>query len=279
MERSFARRLEAAEELAGASVARAHRKMIAGSRAEVFAIAGGTANFVDPSSPVTQCIGCGVDRHVTNTEIDLIEQFYFSRGAASQIVVSTEFAPELQTTLEARGYQIAERNLAFYRLLPFREPLDPPAGFAIREVREPERSKWAAMQAQIFAEHAEMAAMLEPLFMLFAASQGYRSYVAIHEAASDLAAGAAIYISPESKLACIAGAATKNTYRVHGLQQALLRRRLIDATSAGCDLAFMSTLLDTTSCRNAQRQGFVRGYERVVMRKEAPAAAKEIGLP
>jgi N-acetylglutamate synthase-like GNAT family acetyltransferase len=112
-----------------------------------------------------------------------------------------------------------------------------------------------------------MAAMLESLSILFAASEGYRSYVAMHEATGDLAAGAAIYVSPEKKLACIAGAATKNAYRGHGLQQALLRRRLIDATSACCDLAFMSTLLDTTSCRNAQRQGFVRGYERVVMRK------------
>ena len=55
----------------------------------------------------------------------------------------------------------------------------------------------------------------------------------------------------------------------------MLRRRIADATTAGCDLAFISTLLETTSCRNAQRQGFVRGYERAVMRKEPPEIETE----
>lgn len=275
MEVKFARRLELAEELAGAAVAQAHRKMIAGSRAETLAIGGGTAIFVEPSSPISQCIGCGVNRDISTEEIAGIEDFYWSCGAGSQIVVSTEFAAGLQQALDERGYAVVERNLAFYRELPFRGDVGAPEGYAIREVQDRERPEWAAMQAQIFAEFAESAAAIEPLFLLFASSEGYRSYVAIHQETGELAGGAAIYVSSECGIACVAGAATKPAHRGRGLQQAMLRRRLSDATAAGCDLAFMSTLLETTSCRNAQRQGFVRGYERVVMRKEQPVIERE----
>ena len=268
MDKQFARRLEMAEELAGVSVARAHRKMIAGSGAETLAVAGGTAIFVEPSSPITQCIGCGVECELSARDIADIEEFYFSRAAGSQLVVSTEFAAALRAELERRDYTTIERNLAFYRELPFKDAMTVPDGYAIHEVGERDRREWAAMQAEIFAQFAESAAAIEPLFLLFSSSQGYRSYMAIHESTGELAAGAAIYVSPEKGIACIAGAATKFAHRGRGLQQALLRRRLTDATAARCDLAFMSTLLETTSCRNAQRQGFVRGYERVVMRKE-----------
>ena len=265
LDKNFARRLELAEELAGVSVALAHRKLIADSRAEVLSVAGGSAIFVDPGNPVSQCIGCGVLERAAPEEIDQIERFYFARGNASQIVVSRAFAPELERDLAARGYQIVEQNLAFYLELPYRNEPRAPEGYEIREVATRERGRWSEMQSSIFFADAAQAAAFRPTMELLAASEGYRTYVAVERATGDFAAGAAIFVSPQLRVACIAGAATFPAHRNRGLQAAMLQRRLADATAAGCDLAYMSTLLETTSCRNAERQGFARGYERAVM--------------
>ena|SRR5579862_1088539 len=265
--KQFARRLEAAEELAGASVARAHRASIPGSHAETLAVGGGTAIFVEPGSPISQCIGCGVTRPVTEAEVEQIERFYFSRGHGSQIVVSRTFAHELESTLAARGYQVVEQNLAFYLELPWNNVPSVPEEYEIREIAWQERERWAELQSNSFFDDPQQAAEFVSIFLLVAGSEGYRCYVAVDRATGEFAAGAAIYISGEERIACIAGAATRAAHRRRGLQAAMLQRRLVDATDAGCDVAFMSTLLETTSCRNAERQGFVRGYERAVMVK------------
>lgn len=265
VDRNLARRLEIAEELAGVSVAHAHRKLVPDSRAEVLQVAGGSAIFVDPGNPISQCIGCGVLERVSQLEIDQIERFYFARGNASQIVVSRAFAPELEADLAARSYQIIEQNLAFYLELPYRKEPHVPADYEIREVAARERRRWSEMQAGIFFEDPNAAVAFRPVMELLAASEGYRTYVAIERATGDFAAGAAIFVSPRQRIACIAGASTFPAHRNRGLQAAMLQRRLADATAAGCDVAFMSTLLETTSCRNAERQGFQRGCERAVM--------------
>ncbi len=263
----FARRLEAAEELAGAAVARAHRDFVAGSHAETMRVAGGSAIFVEPGSPISQCIGCGVTERVTESDIEQIERFYFSRGHGSQIVLSRVFAHDLEATLAHLGYQVIEQNLAFYLELPWTDEPRVPAGYEIREITVEERERWAQLQSDSFFDDPHQAAQFVSIFLLVARAEGYRCYVAIHRDTKQFAAGAAVYISPADRIACVAGAATRPEHRRRGLQAAMLQRRLADATAAGCDLAFMSTLLETTSCRNAERQGFVRGYERAVMVK------------
>lgn len=266
-DKQFARRLELAEELAGAAVARAHRETVTDSHAEILSVAGGSAIFVEPGSPISQCIGCGVLQPVTENEIEQIEQFYFSRGHGSQIALSRVFAREFEFALASHGYQIAEQNLAFYLELPWRNTPQVPDGYQIREIAWQERERWAEMQSNSFFDDPLQAEAFVGIFLLVARAEGYRCYVAIDRASGEFAAGGAIFISPQHRIACIAGAATRPEHRRRGLQAAMLQRRLADATAAGCDLAFMSTLLETTSCRNAERQGFIRGYERAVMVK------------
>ncbi len=149
-DKQFARRLELAEELAGAAVARAHRETVTDSHAEIFSVAGGSAIFVEPGSPISQCIGCGVLQPVTENEIEQIEQFYFSRGHGSQIALSRVFAREFEFALASHGYQIAEQNLAFYLELPWRNTPQVPDGYEIREIAWQERERWAEMQSNSF---------------------------------------------------------------------------------------------------------------------------------
>jgi GNAT superfamily N-acetyltransferase len=271
LDKVLARRLELAEELAGVAIARAHRARIANSRAEVLAIAGGSAIFTEPGNPISQSIGCGVASPVTRAEIEQIERFYFTRGSVSQIVVSRRFAQDFERALAERGYALAERNLAFYCELPRQPRLRLPEGYEILEVPEQHRSRWAEMQSSVFFEDARQAAAFAPTFRLHAQAEGYKSYVAVDVASGEFAAGAAMFVSPQQGLACIAGAGTCPAHRGRGLQAALLERRLAEASASGCELAFVSVLPETTSCRNAERAGFVRAYERGVMVK-APLA-------
>lgn len=268
MDRALARRLELAEEMAGVAVALAHRRTVPGSQAEVLAVAGGSAIFVEPGSPISQCIGCGIAEKLQETDIERIEDFYWAHGTVSQIVVSCAFAPELEEMLRVRGYQVIEENLAFFRRLPVENAGPVPKGYMIREVAESERRSWAQMQAESSCDDSSAAAALLPTFLLFAAAQGYRCYAAVHRASGTFAGGAAICLVPQGKIACLGGAATHRQHRNRGLQAAMLSRRLADAAASGCDLAFVSTLPENTSYRNAMRAGFVEGYRRLVMMRQ-----------
>lgn len=269
VDRTTARRLEMAEELAGVAVAEAHHRRVPGSRAEVLPVAGGSAVFVEPGSPISQCIGCGVMSRVTDAEIARIEDFYWSRGNVSQIVVSCAFAPELQQALAERGYQIIEENLGFFRPLAGSTAAAVP-GYLIREVAADELHDWAAMQAQSFLHDYPEMGDHTATFELFASCRGYRSYIALEKATGEWAAGGSMAVVPEGQVICLGGAATRPAHRRRGLQAALLERRLIDAAASGCDLAYVSTLPGTASHRNVERAGFVEAYRRVVMTKGKP---------
>lgn len=270
VDRGTARRLEMAEEYSCANVAEAHRRHIPGSRAEVMKVAGGTASFVDAGNPTSQCIGCGVLDRVTGADLARIEDFYWSRGHLSQIVVSCAFAPELQQALAARGYQIVEENLGFFRRLPLEQPAAVPAGYLIREVQPADLHEWAAMLARFFLHDYPGLGDHTATFELLSGAKGYRSYVAIEQATGKQAAGAAMAVVPEGRVICLGGAATDPAHRGRGLQGALLQRRLADAADSGCDLAYVSTLPGTPSHRNVERAGFVEAYRRVVMTKAKP---------
>jgi GNAT superfamily N-acetyltransferase len=256
--------------MAGVAVAWAHRRAVPGSEAGVLPVAGGSAIFVEPGSPISQCIGCGVTRKLREADVERIEDFYWARGNVSQIVVSRAFAPELEQMLSVRSYRVIEENLAFFRRLPIENVRPVPDGYAIREVAESEGESWAQMQAEIFCEDPSAAAALLPTFLLFASAEGYRCYAAIHLATGTLAGGAAVCLIPQGKIACLAGAATRPQHRNRGLQAAMLSRRLADAAASGCDLAFVSTLPENSSYRNAMRAGFVEGYRRLVMTRQQP---------
>ena len=66
-------------------------------------------------------------------------------------------------------------------------------------------------------------------------------------------------------LAQLAGASTLPLHRRRGVQSALLRARLLDAASRGCDLAVVTTEPASKSQENAQRAGFTLLYPRAIL--------------
>ncbi len=63
----------------------------------------------------------------------------------------------------------------------------------------------------------------------------------------------------------LCGAATLPEHRRHGVQSAMLARRLDDATRAGCDVAVVTTLPGSKSQQNVQRLGFELLYTRAIL--------------
>lgn len=61
--------------------------------------------------------------------------------------------------------------------------------------------------------------------------------------------------------------ATVPGFRSRGFQTYLIRRRLRDARDAGCDLAATQTVVDNSSPRNMERQGFHLLYRRRILGK------------
>jgi ribosomal protein S18 acetylase RimI-like enzyme len=63
----------------------------------------------------------------------------------------------------------------------------------------------------------------------------------------------------------LCGAATLPEHRRHGVQRAMLERRLNDAAAAGCEVAVVTTLPGSQSQHNVQRLGFDLLYTRAIL--------------
>ena len=87
----------------------------------------------------------------------------------------------------------------------------------------------------------------------------------------EIAGGGSIRIT--ERVAQLSGAATLPAHRRRGVQSALLRARLHDASRQGCDLAVVTTEPGSKSQANVQRVGFALLYARAVLiRRPRPTA-------
>ena len=68
-------------------------------------IAGGTAYFFAPDVPMNKAACLGIDRDVTDADIDALTAFYVERGAPARVVVADLSDPTLAPRLEERGYR------------------------------------------------------------------------------------------------------------------------------------------------------------------------------
>jgi N-acetylglutamate synthase-like GNAT family acetyltransferase len=92
---------------------------------------------------------------------------------------------------------------------------------------------------------------------------GWRCYVAKVDGSAQ--AAAAMFL--DGRLAELGMAATLEPARRRGCQLALLRRRILDAAAAGCELLFVKTgerdpKRPSNSYRNILRAGFEEAYVR-----------------
>jgi len=133
VDKAFARRLEACEEMPQVLYARVFQK----TRPEIGAaeeeICGGHMVFAGLGSPIGRATGVGLNQPLTSHDLDQIEQFYRERGAPSQVDLTPLHDPQLFELFKDRGYAIAELNNVLYRKLDdLHEPSLPGTNVEIR---------------------------------------------------------------------------------------------------------------------------------------------------
>ncbi len=89
----LARRLDQAEGMAGASFVETRRAAYPDSGAEWTEIGGSIVLYDGPASPVTQVFCLGLFQPVTLENLNSIESFYRSRGAATGVAGSSRLPP------------------------------------------------------------------------------------------------------------------------------------------------------------------------------------------
>lgn len=268
---ALARRIEAAE--TRLSLAMAASSQAAGVD-DVFAllVGGGAAVYCGPAAPMTKVIGLGVERPLTDADIDAIERAYEPVGERPGVEIATLADLGSVRLLESRAYRLQRVELVLGAEL--HGLISDPQSDAIEVTRGPE-SEWSRIAIDGFAaaetvEGREAPAesydrpALERVIAQFAGVEELRRYVAHIDGVAAGSASGRI----DTGIYQLCGAATLPGYRRRGIQTALLTARLADARAEGCDIAVVSVEPGSRSQVNVQRHGFEPLYSRLVMARE-----------
>jgi GNAT superfamily N-acetyltransferase len=254
---SLARRLEGAEAAAGAGAAHALLRMRPESGAAVEAIAGGWAIFAGKDSPVTQAFCVGLDGEVSLEEMDRLEGFFRSRGAAVNIEHSPHAHASVAEHYGKRGYRPIEFSNTLYRPLSRGEAL-PAAPVEVRPINSDEVDLWARTVLHGFAEQIAVTDEMFETLSCFACNPASAYFIA--QIGGVPAGGGAVCI--HERVGVVNGASTLPQFRGRGVQRALLLARLRYAVEQGCDLAMTNTAPGSGSQRNVERLGFRVAHSR-----------------
>jgi GNAT superfamily N-acetyltransferase len=245
-----------------AASARAAALAAGGCYEDVF---GGTAAFAGAGSPLTHAVGLGIGLNLTAPQLDQeygrLESFFARNLVSPNLEVSTLAEFHLLDLLVTRGFKPFEWNHILWRRL---RPGDwlPPSRVDVRQSTDGEQ--WSCVVAQGFFERTEISEaemnIGRPLFR----SGGARAYTAYVD--GQPAGCGALFL--HEGLALFHCDSTLPAFRGHGVQAALIRRRLIDAVASGAWLATCATAPGSISQRNYERQGFSVLYARLGLLRE-----------
>jgi len=118
-DQALSRRLEAAEGYACRQFALARRRLFPESGSEAIRVAGTDVVFDGRTSPVTQTFGFGLFETPTPEDLDEIEQFFTTRGAATHHEISPFAGVATLQLLCARAYHPIEVSNVLYRPIEF----------------------------------------------------------------------------------------------------------------------------------------------------------------
>ncbi len=236
-------------------------------------LAEGWMIFGGPGSYLNKACGFGLERPLTDAELDGLVAFFAQRGVEPKVELSPFVPQALLAGLAARGFVLREfENVLAQPLSPGDQPLNPlPGGWpaevtidrvdpsdeaAVREFIEVSNSGFlpeGAPVPEVFMESG-LKALRAPTYDSYVARVG-REVV-----------GAGGCESSDGSTALF-GTSVKPAYRKRGIQQALIAKRLERAREKGSRLAFIISGPGIPTERNAARLGFHMAYTRAVLVK------------
>lgn len=255
----LARRLERTEAQGSVNFIEARAEAFPEVGAQWIEVAGAYAMLDAPGSPLSQTFGLGVFQPISVEELDRLEDFFLSNGAAVCHEVCPLADMSVFTLIKERGYQPIEFSNVLYR------PISP--GLRLHATRnerinvrvtgKDEVELWAQTSFEGWSEFPEYADFFRDLAKVSARLKG-PSFLAEMEG-KPIATGA---LTIHGDVALLAGASTIPGARRQGAQLALLEDRLRYAATQGCTVAMMVALPGSGSQRNAERHGFRIAYTR-----------------
>ena len=255
----LARRLERTEAQGSIQFVEARARVFPDRGATWIKVAGTYAMFDDVGSPVTQTFGLGVFEPVTAEQMDTIEEFFQSRGAAVFHEVCPLADPSVPQLFRDRNYHPVEFSNVLYRPISVDLRLDATRNedIKVRAVQRNEMDLWAQTASEGWSEFTEVADFMRELNQVAAQSEGLKF---LAELGGQAIATGAMTIAGD--VALMAGASTIPAARRQGAQLALLEERLRYAAAHGCTVGMMVTLPGSGSQRNSERHGFRIAYTR-----------------
>lgn len=261
---ALARRLEVNKATAAVEYARAQEKIRPGTTA-LLSIAGGNAVFVGAASPITRAMGLGMQEPLTPADLDAVEAFFCTRGAAPRLELCPMADRSLLAGIAERGYQIDHFRNVLTRPLTAGEFLPEPCSSVVitRAERPEEKHLWLGTVARGFTGREE----LQPDDLLIPEPMTGVPAVTCYLAwQGDEPVGAGA-MAIRGGLAFLSSTSVRPAFRNRGAQSALLAARLTDAVEAGCDLVTVETSPGSGSQRNLERLGFRVAYTAMAVAK------------
>jgi GNAT superfamily N-acetyltransferase len=265
---ALSKRLERAEGYASAQFAESRRRLFPDSRAEWFEHAGAYVVFDGVDSPVTQTFGLGIFEDLTATSLEVIERFFFERGAPVFHEVSPHAGVAAFDLLCTRNYRPIEISNVLYRSVE-KPAAQLQSNINVRAIGPDDSGLFSDINARGWAMpgHPELVEFLLQFGTIATSREGTQCFLG--EIDGTPAAAAALCI--HQGVALFAGSATVPELRRRGLQSALLHERMRYASDLGCDLAMMVAAVGSESQRNAERKGFRVAYTRTKWHLPSPA--------
>jgi hypothetical protein len=224
-------------------------------------VGGGVARWFSPDNVLNGAFGLGMDREVEQEEIAALIRFFEEHDAPARIDVCPLADRSLLRWLAEAGFVATDFEMVLYQPLPIEQPEPPATGVTVRVVEtERERKLWAELEARGFTDDKTCEAdhVLSTAISLRDDGSMYIGYLDGEPAGTGM-------LVVRGQTALFNGDSTLPAARNRGVQSAILRQRLHDASKAGCDLAVIEAAAGGTSFRNQQRAGFRVAYNRVTL--------------
>jgi len=264
-------RLERAEGHASYRFAEARRRLSPESGADWMQLPGAYAVFDGVDSPVTQAFGLGLFEPLRPKTLDIVEKFFFDRGAPVLLEMSPFAGVSAAQLLCDRGYRPVEISNVMARRV------GAPAASTSKSVKvrvtgADEADLWNDVSTRGWShELPQLAEFLRDMGKINAGRDGSVCFLA----ELDGTPGAAGMLCLHENVALFGGAATVPEMRRRGLQTALFDARMRYAADQGCDLAMVVVEPGSASQRNAERNGFQIAYTRTKWRLDTTREKRE----
>ncbi len=274
-----AQRVESLQARNQCDYAETHAKLGYTSHCEILAFEHGAALFAGADSPLTQSFGLGFEdfsatkperTYSSNVEvIEAVEEFYFQRDVAVYIELANLADSEFSTALGEREYKVCEYSHVLGLSLNSEHDFSQTAHECYRVEEHVLNNAGESLSAG-FLEFNRGEAEIPPQFLeLFQISmRTHGSSLFAVDVEGEIAGAGGITLL--DGVAMLSGASTQPKYRNHGVQKALIHKRLAFAREQGCDLAVVSTAPGTVSQENMQKIGFEILYARTKFTRAKP---------